>query len=69
MLSNAIRGHMAELGIVSAKGCNGTAELFEGERSEILERTLGKDRVSRRSRAGFDRRRLGYSSFCPSENQ
>jgi transposase len=29
MLSNAIRGHMAELGIVSAKGRNGTAELLQ----------------------------------------
>ena len=29
MLSNAIRGHMAELGIISAKGRNGTAELVE----------------------------------------
>jgi transposase len=29
MLSNAIRGHMAELGIVSAKGRNGTAKLIE----------------------------------------
>jgi transposase len=29
MLSNAIRGHMAEFGIVSAKGRNGTAELIE----------------------------------------
>ena len=29
MLSNAIRGHMAELGISSAKGRNGTAELLE----------------------------------------
>jgi transposase len=28
MLSNAIRGHMAELGIISAKGGNGTAELL-----------------------------------------
>ncbi len=28
MLSNAIRGHMAELGLVSAKGRNGTAELL-----------------------------------------
>jgi hypothetical protein len=27
MLSNAIRGHMAELGIISAKGC--TAELAQ----------------------------------------
>jgi len=29
MLSNAIRGHMAELGIISAKGRNGTAALLE----------------------------------------
>jgi transposase len=29
MLSNALRGHLAELGIVSAKGRNGTAELLE----------------------------------------
>jgi transposase len=28
MLSNALRGHLAELGVVSAKGCNGTAELL-----------------------------------------
>jgi transposase len=30
LLSNAIRGHMAELGIISAKRRNGTAELFGG---------------------------------------
>jgi transposase len=29
MLSNAIRGHLTELGIISAKGRNGTAELLE----------------------------------------
>ena len=29
MLSNAIRGHMVELGIISAKGRNGMAELLE----------------------------------------
>ena len=29
MLSNAIRGHMAELGIISAKGRHGTAELLQ----------------------------------------
>jgi transposase len=29
MLSNAIRGHMAELGLIAAKGRNGTAELLE----------------------------------------
>jgi hypothetical protein len=28
MLSNGIRGHLAELGVVSAKGRNGMAELF-----------------------------------------
>src|SRR5262245_7445415 len=32
MLSNAIRGHMAELGIISAKGRNGTAELAKDDR-------------------------------------
>jgi transposase len=29
MLSNALRGHLAELGIVSANGRNGTAELLK----------------------------------------
>ena len=29
MLSNAIRGHLAELGIISAKGRNGASELFK----------------------------------------
>jgi len=29
MLSNAMRGHLAELGIVSAKGRHGTAELLK----------------------------------------
>src|SRR5271156_1480708 len=29
MLSNAIRGHLAEFGIISAKGRNGTVELLE----------------------------------------
>jgi len=29
MLSNAIRGHMAELGMISAKGRNGTGELLK----------------------------------------
>jgi hypothetical protein len=32
MLSNAIRGHMAEFGIISAKGRNGTAELLANMR-------------------------------------
>jgi transposase len=39
MLSNALRGHLAELGIVSAKGRNGTAELLkiiaDGEDSRV----------------------------------
>jgi transposase len=39
MLSNAPRGHLAELGIVSAKGRNGTAELLrivaDGEDSRV----------------------------------
>jgi len=29
MLSNAIRGHMAELGVIASKGRNGTAELLK----------------------------------------
>src|SRR5262245_37263315 len=29
MLSNAIRGHLSELGVISAKGRNGTAQLLE----------------------------------------
>src|SRR3977135_2067780 len=39
MLSNALRGHLAELGIVSAKGRNGTGELLriiaDGEDSRV----------------------------------
>ena len=42
MLSNALRGHLAELGIVSAKGRNGTAELL---------RIIADDRDSRVSAA------------------
>jgi transposase len=43
MLSNAIRGHMAELGIISAKGRNGTAELLEiiADESRRLEEIPG----------------------------
>jgi transposase len=41
MLSNAIRGHLAELGIISAKGRNGTAELF---RSLLTRRMVGSPR-------------------------
>ena len=36
MLSNALRGHLAELGIVSAKGRNGTGELLTGELLRIV---------------------------------
>jgi transposase len=36
MLSNALRGHLAELGIVSAKGRNGTAELLELSRMVLI---------------------------------
>src|SRR5436190_4793480 len=42
MLSNALRGHLAEVGIVSAKGRNGTAELL---------RIIADDRDSRVSAA------------------
>ena len=45
MLSNAIRGHLAELGIVSAKGRNGTSELLgiiaDGADSRILPAARG----------------------------
>jgi transposase len=41
MLSNAIRGHMAELGIISAKGRNGTAG-----RSSLTSRMIQRPRGS-----------------------
>src|SRR5665811_2070468 len=45
MLSNALRGHLAELGIVSAKGRNGTAELLriiaDGADSRVSEAVRG----------------------------
>ncbi len=46
MLSNAIRGHMAELGIISAKGRNGTAELLEVIANVEDDRILAVARVS-----------------------
>src|SRR6201997_1209828 len=46
MLSNAIRGHMAELGIVSAKGRNGTAELLEVIANEEDDRIPAAARLS-----------------------
>jgi transposase len=45
MLSNAIRGHLAELGIVSAKGRHGTSELLgiiaDGSDSRVLPAARG----------------------------
>src|SRR2546428_12178373 len=46
MLSNAIRGHMAELGIISAKGRNGTAELLEVIANEEDDRIPAAARLS-----------------------
>lgn len=46
MLSNAIRGHLAELGIISAKGRNGTAELLEIIASQEDERIPAAARLS-----------------------
>ncbi len=48
MLSNAIRGHMAELGIISAKGRHGTAELLR-----IIADTAD-DRIPAIARFGLD---------------
>jgi transposase len=48
MLSNAIRGHMAELGIISAKGRNGTAELLK-----IIANEQG-DRIPEAARFSLD---------------
>jgi len=46
MLSNAIRGHMAELGIISAKGRNGTAELLKIIAKDEDDRISGVARLS-----------------------
>ena len=46
MLSNAIRGHMAEFGIISAKGRDGTAELIEIIADEQDERIPAAARFS-----------------------
>ena len=73
MLSNAIRGHMAELGIVSAKGRHGTVELLK------IIANAGDDRIppaarpastSRsairrpRQRSGFDKRIHAWHRSC-----
>jgi transposase len=55
MLSNAIRGHLAELGIISAKGRNGTAELLEVLAARD-DRIPVDTRISRR-RSGLSRSR------------
>jgi transposase len=46
MLSNSIRGHMAELGMISAKGRNGTAELLAIIADEEDERIPAVARLS-----------------------
>lgn len=46
MLSNAIRGHMAELGVISAKGRNGTAELLKIIAKDEDNRISGVARLS-----------------------
>jgi len=46
MLSNAIRGHMAEFGIISAKGRNGTAELLAIIANEADDRIPAGGRLS-----------------------
>ena len=46
MLLNAIRGHLAELGVISAKGRNGTAELLEIIAKEEDDRIPGIARLS-----------------------
>jgi transposase len=46
MLSNAIRGHMAELGVISAKGRNGTAELLKIIAKDEDDRVSGVARLS-----------------------
>jgi transposase len=46
MLSNAIRGHMAELGTISAKGRIGTAELLEIIANEQNDRIPASARLS-----------------------
>jgi transposase len=48
MLSNAIRGHMAEFGVVAAKGRNGTAELLK------IITNVEDDRVPAMARLSFD---------------
>jgi len=63
MLSNAIRGHMAELGIISAKGRKGTAELIK-----IIGRA-DDDRVPAAARFSLDVLARQYEAiWCPLPN-
>ena len=57
MLSNAIRGHMAELGIISARGRNGTAELLK-----VIAST-GEDRIPPPARFCLDLLARQYTSL------
>ena len=57
MLSNAIRGHMAELGVISAKGRNGTAELLQ-----VIAST-GDDRIPPIARFCLDLLARQYTSL------
>src|SRR3954466_14360980 len=58
MLSNAIRGHMAELGIISAKGRNGTAELLKIIANE------GDDRIPATARFCLDALARQYATLA-----
>ena len=58
MLSNALRGHLAELGIVSAKGRNGTGELLK----IIADRA--DNRVPAIARGILDALARQYSAIC-----
>ena len=48
MLSNAIRGHMAELGLIAAKGRNGTTELLK------IVADAADDRIPEAARFGLE---------------
>ena len=62
MLSNALRGHLAELGIISAKGRNGTAELL---RSSLTSRMIAFQRLHVSASASLlaNTRRSGQRSW------
>src|ERR1700728_2142764 len=67
MLSNAIRGHLAEFGIVSAKGRNGTAELLEvianqeDDRIPLVARNILKVLAAQYSTIGTEIASIGKS--------